>query len=270
MITSYSPCTDEKARCFARAFWQTKGSPPYQHEVILPKGIVELIFSFDDPVPYSRTDLPAAAATPRCFISGMTNLPVQLHAPQRQSFFGIELHPAAVKKLLKTPNGDFLNAITDLELIHKPFSDLWHLLAEANSFTSRIHEAQQWLAEIDCTLSAQELAISGFLARQPGTLNVAGLASQFCYSVRQLHRKSRELFGMSTEGLVRYQRYIHALHLIHQSNEALTGIGYDCQYYDQAHFIREFRDFTSLTPGDYRQQKSRLPGHLYQNVRYVQ
>jgi AraC-like DNA-binding protein len=270
MDTSYTLCTNAQAKCFARAFWQTQGTPLYQAETILPKGVVEIIFSFDEPVPFSRNSQVKHLSTPRCFVSGMSDTPVQLDIPERQAFFGMELHPAAIKKLLKVPCGDFLNAITDLEGINKEFSSLWHQLAEAVSFHSRVSITQEWLGKKLCSIPEQELAISDFLKSDPGSANVAGLATQFCYSVRQLHRKTRELFGMSTEGLIRYQRYVHALQLMHHSQETLTRIGYDCRYYDQAHFIREFKDFTGLTPGDYRQQKSKLPGHLYNNVRYVQ
>ncbi|HEV8539016.1 MAG TPA: AraC family transcriptional regulator, partial [Bacteroidota bacterium] len=31
----------------------------------------------------------------------------------------------------------------------------------------------------------------------------------------------------------------------------LTGVAYDCGYYDQSHFIREFKDFAGITPTKY-------------------
>jgi AraC-like DNA-binding protein len=51
---------------------------------------------------------------------------------------------------------------------------------------------------------------------------------------------------------------------MHHSNETLTRIAYGCGYYDQAHFNREFKEYTGLTPGTYRQQQSHLAGHLFQ------
>ncbi|HEV8069560.1 MAG TPA: helix-turn-helix domain-containing protein [Planctomycetaceae bacterium] len=32
----------------------------------------------------------------------------------------------------------------------------------------------------------------------------------------------------------------------------LTGLAHDCGYFDQAHFIKEFRAFTGKTPSDTR------------------
>ena len=31
----------------------------------------------------------------------------------------------------------------------------------------------------------------------------------------------------------------------------LTEVGYDCGYYDHAHFIRDFKEYAGLTPGEY-------------------
>jgi AraC-like DNA-binding protein len=269
MTASYTVCDDAPTARFVKAFWQTQGAPAYQKETILPKGVIELIFSFDSPVPVSRNSQ-FNSSTPRCFVSGISDSSIHLNIPERQDFFGIELHPAAVKKLLRIPSGEFLNTITDLEGISKIFNSLWHQLAEVESFHARMNIAQQWLRPSLCDVAQHEMTISDFLVSSPESINVASLAAQFCYSTRQLHRKAQELFGMSTEGLIRYKRYIHALQLMHHSQESLTRIGYHCLYYDQAHFIREFRDFTGLTPGNYRQQKSSLPGHLYNNVRYIQ
>lgn len=263
MTTSFSSCNDIHINQFAKCFWQTEGAPVYGAETILPKGAVELIFNFGDTISFND-DKKNVSFIPRCFVSGMRDIPVQLVAPANQSFFGIELHPVAVKKLLKLPAGELLNAITDLEGINSEFTGLWHQLAEMNSFESRVTLAKQWMLKKLSPVHEREFSMSAFLTSEPAPVSVAGLASEFCYSTRQLHRKTIELFGMSTEALIGYRRYVHALQLMHHSNESLTRISYHCHYYDQAHFIREFKEYTGLTPGDYRQQKSRLAGHLYQ------
>jgi AraC-like DNA-binding protein len=166
--------------------------------------------------------------------------------------------------LLSAPSGVFLNAITDLELIDKSFGHIWHQLADCESFESRVSTVQAWALERRAKLYEQELALSQFLSSTEEIQTVANLASTFCYSSRQLHRKVQELFGMSSEVLLRYKRYHRALHLMHRSSETLTSIAYECGYYDQAHFNREFKEFTGLTPGAYRQQQSHLPGHIFQ------
>jgi AraC-like DNA-binding protein len=264
MTSSFALCSDLPSAQFVKAFWQTEGRPHYQAETILPKGVVEFIFSFNDAPAFNQNGALDFRDVPRCFINGFNDCSLQLRTPEHQAFFGIELQPAALKKLVNVPCGEFLNAVTDLEAISTEFSVLWHRLAAAASFNERVAIAKRWVLQKLCSLPDQEMAISAFLAAPLQPVSVKSLASQFCYSSRQLHRKAKELFGMSTEALIQYKRYVHALQLMHHSNQSLTCISYDCHYYDQAHFIREFKDYTGLTPGQYRQQKSRLVGHLYQ------
>src|SRR5437868_745237 len=146
MTTSYTFCLHPQAAQFARAFWQMQGRPSYQSETILPKGVIELIFSFNEPVVIGHSGQ-TNLTTPRCFINGMSDRPLELGIPEQQAFFGMELHAAAVKKLLRIPAGSFLNSVIDLESINKEWSNLWHQLAEADSFQARVQIATQWFGQ---------------------------------------------------------------------------------------------------------------------------
>jgi len=263
MNTAFSNCHDVGAGVYLKHFWQNEGNPDYQVERILPKGEIEIIFNFGETVCFRRT-AKGEGATSRCFINGISNLPVTLFMPQQQHFFGVVLQPAAVKKLLSAPSGLFLNAITDLELVDKRFTELWHQLAECKNFEEKTLFVQQWVLDRFSAIHQQERVLSNILDSGVEVTSVANLAATVCYSTRQLHRKVQELFGMSSELLLSYRRYKQALHRLHENNETLTRIAYTCGYYDQAHFNHEFKEYTGLTPGAYRQQCSHLPGHLYE------
>jgi AraC-like DNA-binding protein len=94
-----------------------------------------------------------------------------------------------------------------------------------------------------------------------------GLANMLCYSPRHLSRKVHSLTGMNTEEVLSYKRFLRSVELIHYTNMSLTQIAYCCQFADQSHFIRTFRSLAAITPGEYKNQKSPLPGHIYENVR---
>jgi AraC-like DNA-binding protein len=246
---------------YLHSAWQMVGAPPYRQETILPKGVLELIFSFAEPVRFGQSG--EKIRSPRCFINGMMTAPLYLEAPAQQFFFGVVFHPLGFKKLLAVPPGEFLNRVTDLTLLDPAFDRLWQRLAEAASFEQRVTLIEQWATRKLQRLDERDLAFSSLLHHALPAASVAGLAGQLCYSPRQLHRKAQDLFGLSTESLIRYKRYLDALTMLHREALTLTEIGHACGFYDQAHFIREFRDFTGLTPGAYRRQKSGMPAHLY-------
>ena len=39
--------------------------------------------------------------------------------------------------------------------------------------------------------------------------------------------------------------------LLNRQSESLTEIAYDSAYYDQAHFIKDFKEFTGTTPNKF-------------------
>jgi AraC-like DNA-binding protein len=77
-------------------------------------------------------------------------------------------------------------------------------------------------------------------------------------SPRQLRRLCLERAGVSPKYLSRIVRFRKAVKRINalRLNSAQPGwadLAADCGYYDQAHFIREFQEFTGYTPVRYLQ-----------------
>jgi AraC-like DNA-binding protein len=249
-------------RAFIKSFWEMECRPAGGTEQILPKGTIEIIFSFGEGVAYQRGAV--RGTTPRCFISGISSNRVTLQLPAHQHFFGVALQPAAVKKLLGAPSGAFHNAITDAELVQKELGGLWHELAATVSFDERKSKVTGWIEGRQQALHGQDLALSSLLQEPEPATSVRALAATFCYSPRQLQRKVQEFFGMSPELLIGYKRYQRALQAVHAGGASMTSIAYDCGYYDQAHFNRDFKSFTGLTPRAYRDRRSSLPEHLYE------
>ena len=65
--------------------------------------------------------------------------------------------------------------------------------------------------------------------------------------------------GISPKELARVIRFNRAFNAINSAEPVdVQEIIYDCGYYDQAHFINEFKRFTSLTPTSflYKKEKS--------------
>lgn len=263
MEAQYYACAHTSVGPYVTAMWQVEGMPAHRQETILPKGIVELIFSFAGTLQVAVGPEAQAQPTSACFISGLTTRPLQLQAPPAQALFGVQLTPLAVRKLLKVPAGEFLNSLTDLRLLSPAYEALTSQLAEAGTFPKRCALLEAWVHRQIKAVPVQDAVVSGYLSSAAAAASVTELAARACYSPRQLSRKAHELFGMSAEALLGYRRYLSALQALHQPNKSLTEVGLESGFYDQAHFIREFRHFTGMPPGHYRHQRSQRPGHLY-------
>ncbi|MEL6926813.1 MAG: helix-turn-helix domain-containing protein, partial [Bacteroidota bacterium] len=70
---------------------------------------------------------------------------------------------------------------------------------------------------------------------------------------RQLERKFKKQVGVSPKQLGRMIRLQTALKLmLNEQSDKLTNIAYQCEYYDQAHFIKDFKAFTGISPADFQ------------------
>lgn len=234
----------------------------------MPKGIVEVIFNFSN-----GTAIPARVgekqhALAPCFINGFNTAPLQVQLPEHQQFFGVQLQPLAVKKIFGIPACEFSDTVVDLNLLGPGFQSLWHQLAEQKSFDARVAVFSTWLERKLPAWQPQENLVNNFLsAIDMHGLSVKELAHSLCYSPRQLSRKMAEATGMNTEEILLYKKYLHAVHLIHHTDWSLTQIAYQSNFSDQSHFIKSFKTYTRMTPGEYRAGKSYVKGHIFENVR---
>lgn len=85
-----------------------------------------------------------------------------------------------------------------------------------------------------------------------GKISVNELSQQININRRQLERRFSSAIGMSPKQLSKTIRLQSTLkQLLHKEYTNLTALAHDAEYYDQAHFIKDFKEFTGLTPKEF-------------------
>ena len=251
-----------------QSIWQVKRSTPLHQELIIPKGVVEIIFNLNDHEPILSQLGSRQYRVSDCFINGFNTVPIQLQPPEQQVFFGVQLQPMAVKEIFGIPAREFSNTLVDATLLDATFRSLWHQLAEQDTFETRVAIFLNWIERKFPDFQPREKMMNEFLVGgHQHDLSVTALANSLYYSPRHLSRKIIETTGMNTEEMLLYKKYLHAVHLIHHTNMTLTEIAHDCHFSDQSHFIKSFKTYTGMTPGAYRRIKSDVKGHVFEDVR---
>jgi AraC-like DNA-binding protein len=254
-----------------RAIFQTDGLPEYKNEAILPKGSIEIIFdlSKSNSITGRMGDGQKQERLPRCFIYGFTKTPIYVELPHQQTYFGILLHPIVIRDILGIPAQECTNRWVDLTLIDPVFSSLWHQLADETEFESRVVIITQWIEKRTMVAEKRDQLLNAFVSDSLlKTSTVPEVASTLCYSPRHLSRKVYAITGMNTEEMLHYKKYLRALDLIYHSSLPLSAIAHESHFTDQSHFIKSFRSFTDITPGEYSRLKNHtIPGHIFTNVR---
>jgi transcriptional regulator GlxA family with amidase domain len=84
-----------------------------------------------------------------------------------------------------------------------------------------------------------------------GSVSIVQIAREHALSTRQFERKFKEFAGLSPKLYSRIIRFQSATQHKFAGVRDLTEIAYACGYYDQSHFINDFRQFSGYSPKEY-------------------
>ena len=85
-------------------------------------------------------------------------------------------------------------------------------------------------------------------------MRVSDVAERAGMGSRRFMEKFREQTGLAPKAFQRVRRFQQVLQSLHTSERfdgSFAALAADCGYYDQAHFIHDFRRFAGMTPRDY-------------------
>lgn len=147
-----------------------------------------------------------------------------------------------------------------------PLEDLWahraqelkNRLEDAKSIQEAMQIMLGSLPACDVAPNPVQRAIEAITAAN-GNVDLENVALQANLSPRQFRRRCREESGLGPKHLCRVLRFRHACRLASDMGRLNMGrlkmgrlnwsdIALEAEYFDQAHFIRDFRNFTGLTP----------------------
>lgn len=83
-----------------------------------------------------------------------------------------------------------------------------------------------------------------------GHIKVHEIADILGISVRTLERHFVQILGFPPKQFIRIVRFQQAVEKLHKVNKSrsLTDISYECGYFDQSHFIKDFKTFYGDSP----------------------
>lgn len=258
--------TGEIEKTFIHSIWRlSENDLNERKEIILPKGTVEIIFNFSDTINYFSPSLQVSKNLPLVFINGINFKPFTLTKTGRQEFIGIQLNSIGLRVLFNSPANEFNNSVVEGSEVCPELNNIANKLFCNQLFSQQVEILLSWIRkkiavpnfQFSISRANKLLTLSN---RRNLTLNY--ICEQVCLSDRQLRRFAQDWLSMNMEEFIQYHKYLNCLHLLHHSKRKLTEIGYQAGYYDQSHFIREFKSYTSLTPKQYRNANVEFQGHI--------
>ena len=189
----------------------------------------------------------------RSIIIGPQLTPVTLDLGQRHQAVIVNLKPAGMYRLLGIPMAELVDCDYDArQVMGREIDELLDRLHEGRSPAQRNATVQRYLLGKLGQLRPL-LPFDGAILRQvraSGNLPIERVAAEACLSVRQFERLSYERLGLSPKVYSRMIRFSHAYKYKESSpHTSWTAIAHRCGYFDQMHFIRDFKAFAGHAPG---------------------
>lgn len=227
-------------------------SPPQR---IVTDGIVELVFHFGDPY-YTIFSDGKKARQPSSFIVAQHNHPIEIQPTGCTGIIAARFHPWGAHHFFDMPIRSIPDEVVDARLIWKSESErIGSLIQDANSNRQRIGLLQQFLLERyvqNHKIRDEAAPVIRTIQKLKGLPSIKALTKKLGFTERTLERRFMASVGMPPKQFSRITRFIHACQMLRSSSaESLTQITYDCGYYDQAHFIHDFKQYAGLTPGEF-------------------
>jgi AraC-like DNA-binding protein len=125
-------------------------------------------------------------------------------------------------------------------------------LCEAKSDAKRVKVIEQFLITRIKPITSDKLVLAALalIHKSKGNIRIKELASELHTSQSPLEKRFRQVVGATPK---KFASIVRLKHVIQQYNpqDSLTSLGYEAGFYDQAHFIKEFKAFTGQTPDDF-------------------
>jgi len=206
--------------------------------------------------------------SPRSRVYGQHSIMTSRHVGRDFMVFQVQFQPGALFRLTGIPSHELTNTFVDAEAI---FGHEIRLVNERLSYARNHGEMVEMVENFLLHLVRKSKKpprpidhVSHFLLRNPAVVSLDWLADQACLSQRQFYRQFVEREGISPKLYARIARFEQAMKLKNsQPTKDWLSVAVELEYYDYQHLVRDFKEFTRLTPNAFLLEDAKSPERAF-------
>lgn len=251
---------------FVEAYWhvwaeagQAPGEPDIQK--VLPDGGIILMFNLGAPHRlYDPADLSRWTLSKRCWLSGFQSGYLVIGPTQGTHMMGVRFRPGGVFPFFNIPLSEFSQRVIEMDEVWGLEGDrVCQQLAETTSLAGRFDVLSRFLlgrARGRLLLERRvDYCLEQFIDDPQTPLNE--IVSTLGLSGKHLNRIFRKHVGTNPKTVQRVHRFQQAIRVLEETgSEKWIDLALESGYYDQAHFIGDFKRFTGVTPTQYLKKRT--------------
>ena len=224
----------------------------------LPNGDTEILIDFHDTPQYiyDNDSLKEIQACNHVWASGLRTDPITIPSGNGAAMMVISFKKGMAAPFFPFPMQEIANCVVDADLVWgTDFGDLRERLLDTKDVGRRFLMVEEFLVH----RFASKLQINPCVSyavtemtERPDRISIARMNSKIGYSQRHFTDMFRRQIGVTPKSYLKIMRFQKAVRTIDDSSSPDWGdIAADCGFYDQAHFINDFKHFSGFTPEQY-------------------
>jgi AraC-like DNA-binding protein len=228
-------------------------------DIVFPSGNMELIFNLGEGIWKTKKD-DSFYPTPMIEFWGQLTKPLAIQSVGSNTMLGIRFYSHSAAYFFNEDVSVFNNEIRDAtDLFGASIGSLHASLLGHLDLRSRIALIETYLLK-RIAISEKKHAKIKFIGEIAASLQkhchhekIVSISVRNHISSRYLTQLFSQYTGLPPKLYCKINRFQHSLYLINHKQK-LTSIAYDSGYFDQSHFIKEFKLFTGITPTSFATQ----------------
>ncbi len=239
-------------------FWVLDSSRPVLLDhTILPTNNIDILFNFKAPMTFSRQG--RMHSTPgNIYFKGVCVDPVTIKQQGPSQTIGVSFFPAGLYPFLNVPISEFKNETIGLDsLLNTIIPDLEEQLCQVETVPGKIRLIESFFIQqlnLQTSLTKETSAVLNHFYRS--RLSVREFCRENGVHQKKLERAFNRFVGATPKQFFRLSRFQDIVRTILSSPRSdLTALAHEFEYFDQAHFIKDFKRFSGSSPLTFLKEK---------------
>lgn len=244
-------------------------NPLHRVDRFLPDGNVNIVIDLTDypKYIYDNESLKEIQACRHVWFSGIRNHYITIPSGKDSEMFIINFHKGRAYPFVQMPLHELTDSVVDGDLVlTREIMDLRDMILEEPVIARKFITVEQFLLKKFYRRLIPnpfiEFAVNTIVS-SPGQMSIQQISGKVGFSQKHLIKLFKDHVGLTPKGFLKILRFQKAIEEIHTSRlPDWTRIAFESGFYDQAHFINDFKLFSGFTPKQYTQ-------HQYEHLNYI-
>ena len=224
-----------------------------------------MMFNLSDPIHWIDSKDLAPRACQGAYLLGPRNRHFFVEHQGSIDLVGVRFRHGGLSAFTPVPMSILMNEVVlQDQLFGNQINVLTNRIADTNQAAKQINLIQSFLIKhFQCEADApQTLSLISEVKKCDSSSSMKSLTEKTGVHYKKLERIFSKYTGYNPKNFTRVIRFYKALQQMQEPSQSLTGIGLDGGYYDQPHFVRDFKAFTGKSPSQFQTENPTIANLL--------